>query len=332
MSRHLQPNTYRRLPPLQSLVVFESAARHLNFTAAAEELCSTQPAVSQRVRSMEADLGTPLFQRLHRGVRLTAEGQRLYETVRDSLDALHAATQRVEPGVLSITDRPVVSIATDFGFAKLWLMPRMHLLRRALPDLQLRVLASQDPGACDDVDFRIVFDRAPRGRAQLLLPEQVVPVCAPSLLQQRRPLRRAGELASLPLLHLDGGEPGRWMDWAEWFSAQGVPHPGGASVLSFNDYSLVVQAAVEGHGVALGWAPLVDELLDRGALVIAHDRPVQTERGYFLMPARDERLHGLQALLRDWLVGECRRTDGVRALLEGRPPRELAALASVTAR
>jgi len=84
----------------------------------------------------------------------------------------------------------------------------------------------------------------------------------------------------------------------------------------------VVQAAVEGHGVALGWAPLVDELLDRGALVIAHDRPVQTGRGYFLEAACEERPHGVQALLRDWLLGECRKAQGVRALLEGRAPRE----------
>ncbi len=173
-------NSYRNLPQLQSLVYFESAARLLNFTPAAEELGTTQPAISQRVRAMEEHLGVSLFQRLHRGVKLTHEGERLYQTVRDSLDALNQATAQVRPQ----EDKRLLTIATDFGFAKLWLMPRMHALRRLMPELQLRVLTWQDE--IDDrrgeVDLHIILTASRhKGRRNCWCPKSwcrcAAPIC-----------------------------------------------------------------------------------------------------------------------------------------------------------
>lgn len=296
--------SHRQLPQLQSLVYFESAARHLNFTAAAEELGTTQPAVSHRVKSMEEHLGVPLFLRQHRGVSLTAEGQRLYQTVRDSLDALRLTTAEVRVQ----EEKRTLTLATDFGFAKLWLLPRIPELRKAIPQLQLRVLTSQedvDPRKTP-VDFSIHFDSpAAEAGAELLFPEFVVPVCSPELLRRHGPLRHAGDLAQLPLLHLQQVEPTRWMDWSEWFAAQGSAQPPASPQLIFNDYSMVIQAAVAGNGVALGWAPLVDELLDKGQLAIAYDRPLRTNRGCFLSTPRFSQLSGIRARFRDWLLGEC---------------------------
>ena len=298
--------TPQQLPPLQSLLHFEAAARHLNFTLAAEELGATQPAVSLRIRGLEAELGVPLFHRQHRGVRLTDEGERLYDTVRRTLDSLRDAMADVRRQ----QSRRTLTLSTDFGFAKLWLLPRMNALRQALPGLQLRVLTSQgapDPRT-DDTDLAIVFgDRPAADEPTLLFSERVVPVCSPSLLQDARPL------ATLPLLQLQQhGTDARWMDWNEWFKAHGQRAPAATDAITFNDYSLVVQAALEGLGVALGWAPLVDDLLARGELVAAHPTDRVTARGYWLTPLRPWQSHGLLGQFRDWLVAECAATTAAR--------------------
>lgn len=310
--------SHRQLPQLQSLVYFESAARHLNFTAAAEELGTTQPAVSHRVRSMEEHLGVSLFFRQHRGVKLTAEGLRLYQTVRQSLDALRLTTAEVRVQ----DERRTLTLATDFGFAKLWLMPRINELQKALPNLQLRILTSQDEidPRKETIDFSIHFDGPSQSpNAELLFPEYVVPVCSPELLRRHEPLRTAADLARLPLLHLQQVEPTRWMDWNEWFRTQGGVDGPVSSNLIFNDYSMVIQAAVSSNGVALGWAPLVDELLEKGLLAIAYDRPVKTSRGCFLITPRFSQLSGIRARFRDWLLTECEKGQLAGVLTASHP-------------
>lgn len=293
------------LPQLQSLVFFESAARLLNFTAAAEELGTTQPAVSHRVRKMEESLGIPLFRRLHRGVVLTDEGQRMYETVRDSLEAIRLTTRQV-----SATRRhETLTLITDFGFAKFWLMPRLPALKARLPGLELRILTSQsefDPRK-DKADLAILFGpgAGEGGESTLLFRERVVPVCSPALLERHGPLGGAEDLYGLPLLHLEGDEPGRWLEWDDWFRAQGLDGRNTLPKLGFNDYSLVIQAALAGQGVALGWAPLVDDLLADGQLVAAVNRPVRTDRGYQLVRPAHKRLAGAGLRFHDWIVGEC---------------------------
>jgi LysR family glycine cleavage system transcriptional activator len=296
--------THRQLPQLQSLVYFESAARHLNFTAAAEELCTTQPAVSHRIRSMEEHLGVALFVRQHRGVKLTAEGTRLYHTVRESLAALRRTTEEVR---IQESQR-TLTVATDFGFAKFWLMPRIAELRRAIPGLQLRILTSQEeksPGE-DEVDVSIVFGNEPGDPdARLLFREKVVPVCSPGLLAYGVP-RSPAELAGMPLLHLQQTRQTRWSNWPEWFAAQGIAYESAAANITFNDYSLVIQATQQGQGVALGWAPLVDALLERGDLMLACDQALHTERGYYLVATRSMHPDGLVSRLCAWILQQCR--------------------------
>ncbi|WP_431262908.1 LysR substrate-binding domain-containing protein [Roseateles chitinivorans] len=305
----------QQLPALQSLIHFESAARHLNFTSAAEELGATQPAVSLRIRKLEDELGLPLFDRLHRGVRLTHEGERLLETVQQTLEALRLVTADMR----TQQSRRTLTLSTDFGFAKLWLLPRMVALRQAIPELQLRVLTSQsEPDARVGVpDLSVIFGECPdAGSHRLLFAESVVPVCSPALLRHGLPTPR--ELAAMPLLQLEQhGPTARWMSWADWFRGRGQRAPAASDAITFNDYSLVVQAAVSGLGVALGWAPLVDDLLASGELVQADAQPLQTSRGYFLSTLRPWQSHGLQGRFCDWLVAECARTTALRNL----PPR-----------
>lgn len=293
------------LPQLQSLVYFESAARLLNFTAAAEELGTTQPAVSHRVRKMEESLGIPLFRRLHRGVVLTDEGRLMYETVRDSLEAIRLTTTQVS----ATRSHETLTLLTDFGFAKFWLMPRLPSLQARLPGLQLRILTSQsefDPRS-DQVDLAILFGAGTWAgcSSRLLFPERVVPVCSPSLLARFGPIERPSQLALLPLLHLEGADSGRWLEWSDWFAAQGLAPGNAVPNLGFNDYSLVIQAALAGQGVALGWAPLVDDLLRQGELVPAIDLPHVTHRGYHLVAPGRGAMGGARLRFHDWVRSEC---------------------------
>ncbi|MFT3850162.1 MAG: LysR substrate-binding domain-containing protein [Propionivibrio sp.] len=313
--RYRMTATHRQLPQLQSLVYFESAARHLNFTAAAEELGTTQPAVSHRVKSMEEHLGISLFLRQHRGVKLTAEGVRLYETVRSSLNALRLTTAEVR----FQDEQRTITLATDFGFAKFWLMPRIHLLRAAIPGIQLRLLTSQeeiDPHA-GEIDISIHYKgSSDDAETELLFPETVIPVCSPDLLHGAGAFKSAQALCKFPLLHLQQVQPRRWMDWSDWITTHAPSTAMPSPSLVFNDYSLVIQAAISGHGIALGWRPLVDELLDRGDLVAAFDRPLDTTRGCYLALHRPGRPSGVLSKFRDWIVTQCSPSFGMSIAID----------------
>jgi len=291
-------------PPLQALVVFEAAARHRNFTAAAQELGTTQPAVSHRVRGLEERLGLALFRRQARGVDLTEAGQQLFDSVHASLDQLRQAMTALQR---RHARRPL-TLATDPGLARLWLMPRLEALRTAVPGLQLRILTAQHEIEADGrpADLSLHFGPPPEGgRAELMFPEQVLPVCSPGLLQRLGPVQDPADLADWPLLtlqHPQDGGPERWMSWRAWFEAQGRRPPMTAPAWVFNDYALLVQAAQAGQGVALGWAPLVDDLIARGELVVPVPVPVRTARGYWLEAPARAPVAGRLAQVLDWLL------------------------------
>lgn len=293
----------KRLPPLQALVFFEAAARHQNFTAAAQELGATQPAVSQRVAWLEEDLGVALFKRQHRGVALTAEGLRLFEAVREGLDVIGDAAVELRAS----RSHPVLTVATDFGFAAYWLMPRLNALRELAPELDVRIMTSQNGFDLrkEPVDVAITFGAGqwPGCEAALLFPEVVRPVCSPVFAERHGLNGGVEQLMKLPLLHLERPEAARWLSWPDWFALHGLPISHGHHDVTFNNYPLVIQAALAGQGVALGWTPLVDDLLEAGQLV-ALNPPDRSECGYFLVLPKTARLTGVLAVFRRWLLTE----------------------------
>lgn len=293
-----------RLPPMQTLSVFESAARLASFTAAARELGSTQPAVSQRVVQLEADLGAPLFDRGHRGVSLTPDGERLFEAVRQSLDTIRVATADIRARRAT----GELTILTDFGFATYWLMPRLSRLKALMPDVSVKIMTSQagfDP-RYDHADVAIAFgdgDWAPCTSTRLF-PEEVTPVCSPAF-RDAHPVRQAADLAALPLLHLQATDPERWLSWSGWFDAHGVATSAYLHGMTFNSYALVIHAVLMNQGVALGWTPLTDDLLASGQLVSLLDKPVVSPRGYFLVRPMARPEAAAVPLFRRWLFDEC---------------------------
>lgn len=295
---------HNRLPPLQALVYFESAARHTSFTAAARELGTTQPAVSQRVTQLEQDLGTELFERLHRGVQLTTHGLQLFHIVADCLRNIGSEAEIIR--LKSKKNR--MHIATDMGFATYWLLPRITALTTLLPgvDIQISTSAEEFRHKDNPADIAILFgDGHWSGcQADKLFPEMVIPVCSPCYARDHGTPRTLGDYANHRLLSLPESHPKRWMDWPEWFSVQDAELPHTLSPITLNAYSLVIQAALQGQGVALGWFPLVNDLLARGELIKTATQRVTTQRGYYLVRPS----HGIYSShhdkIRGWLLDE----------------------------
>lgn len=293
------------LPAMQALLQFESAARLRNFTQAADELGSSQPAISLRMAQLEKELGVPLFVRQHRGVQLTAEALQLLAAVQQGLTGIQQSLDQIAAS----RRPPRLTLATDFAFASYWLMPRLAELRNEMPELDLRIMTSQQAIDPDDeaVDIAIAFGEGvwPGCHAHKLLPERVLPVCSPQLLHGLHAQAGPVPWHALPLLHLERAPRLQWMDWKDWFSLQHLPAPPAGQALSFNNYPLLIQAALAGQGVALGWLPLVEDFLASGQLLALPAPPLLTGRGYYLLLRESARLTPVLNRFRNWIVDSC---------------------------
>ena len=280
---------FPRLPPLNALLVFEAAGRHLNFSAAAAELGMTQPAVSHQVSFLEARLGMPLFRRLHRGVVLTPAGAQMLDAVSQGLTTIHdgAAALRRRGGP------KVLHVFTDYGFAAWWLIPRLGRWSERAPEVEVQLVTAQRQLDLRqaEADVAVWFGDGtwPGRRIVQWFPETVYPVCSPEF-ARRNPLAGAAALRERRLLHVAEVNPPLWMSWSDWFAAEGVPMGPRKHDLTFNNYQLVLQAALLGQGVALGWRPLIDDLVRSRQLVCLTQVPMRTERGYYIVepPARGD--------------------------------------------
>ena len=299
----------RELPPLNALVTFEAAARLHGFTRAAEELHVTQAAVSRQIQRLERRLGTRLFHRGRRRLELTGPGRRLHESVTGGLDQIARGVRRVRMAA----SEPPVTLSATIAFATYWLMPRVHAFGERHPAIDVRILAGDrelDP-ASDDVDIAVCYGHAdtPHGQRRALLgAERVVPVCSPDY-RAAHPELAGDEPAALveqALLHLD---PEHWnrlhgvvIDWPVWFAHNGVTLERGLHGIRLNNYPMLIEAVLAGDGVALGWRPVIDDLLADGRLVAVSGREMDTPRGYWAALATDRPLSREARLVHDWIV------------------------------
>lgn len=271
------------LPPLDRLEAFEAAARNLSFTRAAAELSLTQSAVSRAIASLEERLGFPLFERRHRALLLTERGQALYAATLELLESLQQtlAKLRVPPTARTVT------VTTTLSFASLWLVPRLAGFTRAHPGVDVRIAANNDIVALEraGIDVAIRYASAElAANGTKLFGEDVVPVCSPALADDRaRPLTKPEDLRNHVLLHLGQTDAAPWLLWAQWLEAAGVPDLRPAGALHFSHYDQLIQAALNGQGVALGRMPLLREPVRSGVLVTPFKRSIVSPRCYFVL-------------------------------------------------
>jgi LysR family transcriptional regulator, glycine cleavage system transcriptional activator len=315
----------RRLPPLDPLVAFEAAARHLSFTQAAAERFLTQSAVSRQVAALEADLGAALFHRRHRALELTEEGTRLAAAVGSALATLREAAQAIR----APRERQVIALTTTPGFASLWLIPRLAQFVNAHPGVDVRIDASFERRALATDGFDIAVRYGPLAGADgtPLFGEAVLPVCAPGLLQGgngHRPLKRPADLLTHTLLQVQlphAGAPGMPLEWHAWLEAAGVSSHESAGTLTFSSYDAAVAAALEGQGVVLGRRPLIDRLLEQKRLVAPFKGQVASARGYFVVVDDLAARRPAVRALAEWLQQQAAAPTDAPAPAVAAPPR-----------
>lgn len=282
----------RTLPSTQALACFEAAARHESYTRAAQELALTQSAVSRQITALEGFLGVPLFRRTRHGVALTLAGAHYARQVRQRLQALERDTLELmahqgHGGALMLAAVPT--------FATRWLIPRLPQFAALYPDTVVHIDTRTRPFLFTETGFDAALYAGtpeqvaqwPGTQAQWLLPEDVVPVCSPRLLEAAMPreLGRASQpvnavaLAQLPLLQQSTRPHG----WRQWFDAMAVPAPRALDGPRYELFSMLAVAATHGLGVALMPPLLIEAELARGDLVVACLQPLRGERAYYLV-------------------------------------------------
>ena len=273
-------NLRKQLPPLSSLVVFEAAARYLSFTRAAAELNITQTAVSRQIRALESNLGVSLFTRLHRAIQLTREGKKLLRTVTISLEYLASTVAELR----TIESHSHITVVATLAIASFWLIPHLAKFREAFPDIEVRVLATdQEIEYIDepfDVALRYGSGHWPGCKAQYLGRAEVFPVCSPVYLIDH-PIDNIDELLDQTLLYLDDPR-WDWIDWPIWLAQHDVHRKPLKHTLKINSYPLLIQAALAGQGIALGWSYLIDHLLADGSLVKPIEAMLTAPHSFYL--------------------------------------------------
>lgn len=292
--------TLRRLPPLNPLLAFEVAARHLSFTKAARELNVTQGAVSRQIAVLEAFFGGTLFERRSNGLALTPNAATYAAELRSAFGEIRAATKAYVAGSAS----PVLTVKGYTLFLSRWLMPKLPEFNRRHPRINVRLVATSGAShvdfAHDSVDVGIRYGR---GRwsglaSHLLFRDALVPVCTPALAETLR-LRAPENLVSKVLLQTHA----RDKDWPDWFAAAGVGAPDALKrVKSFEDLGLVHRCALDGVGIAIVQQAYAQEDLDAGRLVVPCGPVLNRSLGYYLVyPANCSGVPKIAAF-RGWLI------------------------------
>jgi len=289
----------RRLPPLNSLKAFEAAARHLSFTKAAEELHVTQAAISHQIKALENFLGMKLFRRLNRALLLTDEGQILFPGIGEAFDLIAQTADRLH----RYDHSGLLTVGTMDSLAATWLVPRLGRFRKLHPDIDVRITTADYivDYMRDGIDMGLRYGRGnwPGMDVDLLMAEEVFPVCSPALLEGGPPLRTPNDLRHYTLLHDD-----MRIDWRMWLLAAGATDVDPERGPGFQHSYLVYQTAVSGGGVALARSVMVAHELADGRLIKPFDISLPANYAYYVVTPKANAAKPKVRIFRDWVLDE----------------------------
>ena len=287
------------LPPLTALRAFEAAARNESFRRAAEELSITQSAISHQIANLERHFGKPLFQRAGRHAELTAAGQAFFPFVHEAMEKIDAGAK-----LLARPSRQELTVQIYVTMAARWMMPRLHRLQKACPDLMVRFNASQmdwefDPASADVGIVCTLRPNRPELEYIPLFEARLIAVCSPKL-SVPGGMRDASDLIRHPLLDVYTADN----NWAHWLSAAGVSRSSAAAAVRFDSYLLALEAAADGQGFALVPDVLAAPDLLSGRLVQPVPLSVKQPEKWYLVAKNGKFEEPAAARFRDWLMGE----------------------------
>jgi LysR family glycine cleavage system transcriptional activator len=305
------PTPHARNAPLNALRAFEAAARHLSFKNAALELNVTAGAVSHQVKVLEDYLGVPLFKRLTRALELTPEASAMLPKVREGLDNLAEALERVRHRVSTCS----LTVVTPPNFAARWLVPRLARFTTAHPNVELHLASragmidGREPDVRQAADNPVAMVRFGSGRypgrhVDEVFAVRYVPVCSPRLLKGPHALKKPDDLRWHTLLHDDTvTEGGARPSWADWLESVGVDVDATRGP-RFSDASLALEAAIEGMGVTLAIKALVRSEIESGRLVVPFDISAPASYAYYLVTSEADASQPAIQAFRQWLLTE----------------------------
>lgn len=307
----------RLLPGTRALRTFEAAARHLNFTRAADELGLTPAAVSHQVKEIEEQLELVLFTRTSRTMRLTEAGNVLFEASIDALDLLNRAVSRARKVTRGTA---LLKVTLDAQFATKWLMRRVDDFRHQKPGIELRFDITYDVRDFerDDVDIGIRFGTGKYAGlcAHRLFDNIIIPVCSPALLASGPPLNEPRDLFRHTLAHIEWSRQGvTWPNWSMWMQAAGVDDFDDSRTLVFGSSTDATQAALDGNAVALADFAMVANDLSQGRLVRPFELGIKVapEFAYFLVYPQTVKDDARIVAFREWLLEEAAKTHSTEA-------------------
>lgn len=284
---------------MNGLFTFEAAARCGSFSNAADELNVTPAAVSRMISRLEEYLDIALFLRQPGGVSLTEPGQLLFDAIARGFAGIESALREIEDRK---TGTETVSLSVSTGFTTHWMMPRMAEFKKQFPavDLRFQLVMGALSGPVNDVDLGMRFVDGPdeRHEAAFIMPEILLPICSPDYMEGHAISGRGISGVPDTMINLSDAQP----DWSKLFTpANGI---NAQNSMIFSDYAIVVQAALLGQGVALGWLNVVAHWLRTRALVPAREHLMVTGRRCHLVRLRDKPVRPIVGEVRDWLIAE----------------------------
>ena len=300
----LMQNLRHLLPSAGNLIVFEAAGRLSSFTSAGRELGITQAAVSYAIRGLEDQLGVQLFQRRHKQVLLTDAGQRFLADVTLGLSHIRKSAEELRGRAYGTH----VTLSASTAFASFWMMSRLQRFRDDLPGIDLRIQTA-------DRDVDLLAENIPLGirggtaadwpdyELLPIAPEEIYAVAGPGYVQRAGLPKTPAEITNHHLIHLE--EPYRpAATWKDWFRSAGINGAVARRGLTINDYVLVIQAVMEGQGIALGWRHLTERLVASGLLMRITDHVMLPDASFHVAWPKNRELPDAAKRVRDWLAAQ----------------------------
>jgi LysR family glycine cleavage system transcriptional activator len=287
----------RRLPPLNSLKCFEAAGRLLSFTGAARELSVTQAAISHQIKVIEEYLGFPLFVRYPRRLALTEQGKALLPEVIEAFDrvslAIGALGKEVHSNLLSVRLAP--------SFAAKWLSPRLKYFWLQYPEIDLCLFHAH--AAVDfereEINIAVTYGKGDWSGvvADKLLSLDFFPVCSPAFMHNDKPLTDIDNLRYYSLLH-----DANYECWRDWIKLANLPAMDAEKGTIIDDTNVLIQAAIDGQGIALGSTTFVEEHLDSGKLIKPFDIVLLNEFSYYVVCPQSHLKNPAVVAFKEWLL------------------------------